>query len=584
MINLYFLSKSKRITQIFTLLLVLYCGHDKLKAQIFSEPELLSVLLQESVYKVTTADLNGDSLKDVLVSGPKPDVYWFENLGDNEFFVEQEIYEGSVFGESAQVLDMDNDGDLDVICAGSFANKIVWIQNDGDGNFGMVTPILENLLPIDDMILVDLDQDQRLDILYSVYSSTDKRGGIYWSKNYTWGFSGKRTIEDEIWGVKKLAVADVDGDDLPDIIGASFWDYRFNWYKNLDDGEFSDAHIIRSQQDTAWNDCAFPADMDGDGDIDIINGNNKTPRVAWLENDGTGVFIAEHSLVQNAIQFVWDADAADFDLDGDMDVFTGLGADEEAALILNKGDGTFEEPIIVGTGITVLNDVHVVDIDGDWDMDVFATSTLDHDVWFFENHLFDCAPVEVNIDTAFCDGESIVMGPLQINNGGTFLYAAEATTGCDTVFILKVTEYPIYQVEIHDTINIGEIYTLPDGAQVSNSGSYTSNLISTTGCDSTITVHLWVDPMVATQNGTASTTWSIFPNPVDDQITITIPYGLGHHTVCYFINSTGEVVKQIDLTTSETTVPLDFPAGVYFACLESGLNQPIRKITVVKVD
>jgi len=583
MINLYFFSKSKRLTQIFTLLLALHCSQYELKAQIFHEPELLSVLLQESVYKVTTADLNGDSLKDVLVSGPKPDVYWFENLGDNEFFVEQEIYEGSVFGESAQPLDMDNDGDLDVICAGSFANKIVWIQNDGDGNFGMVTPILENLLPIDDMILVDLDQDERLDILYSVYSSTEKRGGIYWSKNYTWGFSGYRTIEDKIWGVKKLAVADIDGDDLPDIIGASFWDYRFNWYKNLGDGEFSDAHIIRSQQDTAWNDCAFPADMDGDGDIDIINGNNKTPRVAWLENDGTGVFIAEHSLVQNAIEFVWDADAADFDLDGDMDVFTGLGADEEAALILNKGDGTFEEPIIVGTGITVLNDVHVVDIDGDWDMDVFATSTLDHDVFFFENHLFDCAPVEVHIDTAFCDGESIVIGPLQIKHGGKFLYTEKAATGCDTVFVIQVTEHPAYQVLIQDTIDIGEIYTLPDGEQVSSSGTYTAHLISTTGCDSTIIVDLWVNP-VATQEGIPDPSWSILPNPPDEQITISIPQELGHQIVCRFINGTGEVVKQIVLAGGDTTMAIELPAGVYFACLESALHQPVRKITVVKMN
>ena len=582
MINLYAFHQLKRIPQIFTLLLVFFCSLEKLKAQIFSEPELLSVLLQESVYKVTTADLNGDSLKDVLVSGPKPDAYWFENLGDNEFFFEQEIYEGSVFGESAQALDMDNDGDLDVICAGSFANKIVWIQNDGDGNFGMVTPILENLLPIDDMILVDLDQDQRLDILYSAYSSTDDRGGIYWSKNYPWGFSGKSTIEDDIQGVKKLAVADVDGDELPDIIGASFWDYRFNWYKNLGDGEFSDAHLIRTQQDTAWSDFAFPADLDGDGDIDILYEDNKAPRLSWWENDGSGNFIEEH-MIMTENRLVWDADAADFDLDGDLDIFTGLGGDKDVVLLLNKGDGQFEEPIFISNAITVLNDVHTVDIDRDHDIDVFATSTLDHDVWFFENHLFDCAPVEVTIDTAFCDGESIVMGPLQINHGGNFLYAAEAATGCDTVFIIKVIEYPIYQVEIHDTIDIGEIYTLPGGEQVSNPGTYTSNLLSSTGCDSTIIVHLWVNP-VATEEGTRDSEWSIFPNIVDEQITISIPGEVGYKVNCYFINCIGEVVKQIELTKGNTTIRLELPAGVYFACLQPELNLPLRKITIVKVD
>lgn len=575
----------KVLPLVFSLLLTFFGYQDLLEAQIFSAPEKLSILVSESVYKVTTADLNGDSLKDVLVSGPKPDVYWFENLGNNEFGFEQEIYEGSVFGESAQALDMDNDGDLDVITAESFANEIVWIENDGNGNFGTVTPILQNLLPIDDFILVDLDHDQKQDILFSAYSSINPRsGGIYWCKNYGFGnFSSKITIEDEIWGVKKLAVADLDGDGLTDIIGASFWDFRFNWYKNLGNGEFSSAHMIRSQQDTSWSDCAFPVDMDGDGDIDIINGDNKAPRLSWWENDGNGLFPEEHMIISEN-RLVWDADAADFDLDGDMDVFTGLGGDKDVVLILNKGDGSFEDPIIIADYITVINDVHIVDIDGDWDMDVFAASNLDYDVWFFENHRFDCTPVEVIIDTAMCDSKTIVMGPLEIYHAGTFLYSSMAATGCDTVFILHVNQYPTYQAEIYDTIHTGMIYTLPDGEQVSNSGSYTSHLISTTGCDSTIIIHLWVDPTVATQESAPVSEWSISPNPVNEHITISIPYEIGHHSICYIITSNGEVVKQMVLTRGDTTMPLDLPVGVYFAFLESALGQPVRKITVVKMD
>src|SRR5688572_6165519 len=56
------------------------------------------------------------------------------------------------------------------------------------------------------------------------------------------------------------------------------------------------------------------------------------------------------------------ADAADFDLDGDLDVFSGLGGDKDVVLILNKGDGPFDDPIIIATYIIFFNDAPTTEI------------------------------------------------------------------------------------------------------------------------------------------------------------------------------------------------------------------------------
>ena len=73
--------------------------------------------------------------------------------------------------------------------------------------------------------------------------------------------------------------------------------------------------------------CVEVADIDGDGDNDILRASFENPTsVAWWENtDGTGTSWCMHALegTQNASS----AYPADFDLDGDTDILSnGLNA------------------------------------------------------------------------------------------------------------------------------------------------------------------------------------------------------------------------------------------------------------------
>ncbi|MCD4700729.1 MAG: VCBS repeat-containing protein, partial [Candidatus Aegiribacteria sp.] len=70
---------------------------------------------------------------------------------------------------------------------------------------------------------------------------------------------------------------------------------------------------------------AFPADMDGDGDVDVLaQGDYSTTlyKVAWFENDGSGGGWDIHIVSENYPK-IWCAYPGDIDSDGDMDV---LGA------------------------------------------------------------------------------------------------------------------------------------------------------------------------------------------------------------------------------------------------------------------
>ena len=82
-----------------------------------------------------------------------------------------------------------------------------------------------------------------------------------------------------------MHVADLDGDGDLDIISASDNDDTIAWYEN--DGAanptFTAADIATSA-DGARD--VHVADMDGDGDLDIVSASFRDDTVAWYENNG----------------------------------------------------------------------------------------------------------------------------------------------------------------------------------------------------------------------------------------------------------------------------------------------------------
>jgi hypothetical protein len=213
------------------------------------------------------------------------------------------------------------------------------------------------------------------------YENTDGAGS----------FGPQLVISTAADGPITIFAVDLDGDTDLDVLSASSNDSKIAWYENTDGlGTFGPQQIIFAGALGAWS--VFAADVDGDGDVDVLSASFFDDTVAWYENtDGTGTFgpqLPISTVVQAAISVF----AADMDLDGDFDVITGSLGDEISWHANLDGAGSFGPPQLVSAAGDGLSSVFVADLDGDGDPDVAAASNFDDEISWYENLLAISVP------------------------------------------------------------------------------------------------------------------------------------------------------------------------------------------------
>ena len=182
----------------------------------------------------------------------------------------------------------------------------------------------------------------------------------------------------------RIKVNKINSDNLIDILALYVNENKVSWYENTNEnGEFGNETIItQSLVHPAYIDLA---DLNGDGSMDVLVSAREDSKVVWYINDGNGNFSPEN--VITATNFGQDADkvqAADIDGDGDMDVVFALGDQSKLVWFENlNGQGVFSsEKIISNTAIGVY-EFDIGDLDGDGDLDIVCnSSTTGFPSWF----------------------------------------------------------------------------------------------------------------------------------------------------------------------------------------------------------
>lgn len=192
-----------------------------------------------------------------------------------------------------------------------------------------------------------------------------------------------------------LAVADINNDGLDDFyIGGAAGSVGALYVQN-DLGMFNRAEVAALTVDSVYEDVDatfLDADSDGDLDLYVVSGGNHLRENAQEYQDrlyllkevnpsGNPIYqLAEHALPTNRTMGSC-VKAADFDQDGDVDLFVGgravplkYGLPASSTILENDGSGTFTDataqvsPLLQNVGM--VTDAEWVDFDNDQDLDL----------------------------------------------------------------------------------------------------------------------------------------------------------------------------------------------------------------------
>ena len=243
---------------------------------------------------------------------------------------------------------------------------------------------------------VDIDGDGDIDIVATAQLNlhSTSQGQISWFENNNGNGTSwtKHDITDE-WFSTAYGVhtADIDNDGDLDVVGTAGWGDIISWFEN-DNGSgtsWTKHDIITDFEMPTSVHCA---DFDGDGDMDVLGGSARTngDDITWWENtDGTGLNWEEH-IIDDDLFGVYVVYAADIDGDGDLDAISGVLNDNKVIWFENDtGNGITWTKHIVRTNFNDTKGVYCADMDGDNDLDIIAVAQGAGDVYWFENDTGD---------------------------------------------------------------------------------------------------------------------------------------------------------------------------------------------------
>ena len=111
-------------------------------------------------------------------------------------------------------------------------------------------------------------------------------------------------------------------------------------------------------------------------------------------------------------------------------------------------------------------------------------------------HVPEIHEVHDTLNESICQGQVYIFNGQKLSTAGEYVSQGKALGGCDSIVVLNLTVLDKLEIDVYDTICDGQTYAF-NGSNFTKTGDYKSKLTTVAGCDSIVTLHLFVyDPII----------------------------------------------------------------------------------------